>query len=155
MKSEDKKPAASEKSTEKSAEPSNKANEALLSTIGAAAKDLIFLSETDAPLTPFFWPSEADKLTPELVVQLAKLPEGTKVTAQETDEFFESAVTAEDWMNDEEKTEVKRFQELVKVLEDNLKDLTAYRAGKTNLDVFIAGKTEGGFAGVATKVVET
>jgi len=127
----------------------------LIATLEAATQGLLFPSETDAPLTPFFWPSEAKSLTPDLVLRLAGLPAGTAVSTQDFDEFFAPVVTEEDWQNDEEKAEVRRFQALAKALKDNLKDVAVFRAGETNISVFVVGKASGGFAGVATRIVET
>ena len=144
-----------EKTPEAKPESAAKSSDAILAKLEAAAKGLLYISETDAPLTPFFWPSEAKILTPELVAQLAKLPDKTKIETRTLDEFFKPFATEEDWMNDDEKAEVRKVGELAKALKDNLRDITVYRAGEIKIDVFVAGKVEGGFAGVATKVVET
>ena len=131
------------------------ASHAVVAKLEAAAQDLLFVSETDAPLTPFFWPSDAKEFTLELLAQFAKLPAKTKISTQTLAEFFEPATTEEDWMNDDEKAEARRFQELAKALEANLSDIVVYRAGETNIAVYAVGKVEGGFAGVATNAVET
>ena len=58
-------------------------------------------------------------------------------------------------MNEDEKTEVQRFQNLQTTLEETLQNITVFRAGETNITIFIIGQTEGGFAGLQTNVVET
>ncbi len=146
---------SNEKKPEAMPESATKSGDAIVAKLEAAAKGLLYISETDAPLTPFFWPSEAKTLTPELVAQLAKLPDKTKIETRTLDEFFKPVATEEDWMNDDEKAEARKFGELAQTLKDNLSDITVYRAGEIKIDVFVAGKVEGGFAGVATKVVET
>lgn len=145
------KPEAKLESTAKA----DNASQTLIAKLETVAKGLLYISETDAPLKPFFWPSEGKTLTPELVAQLAKLPDKTKITTQTLAEFFEPVAKEEDWMNADEKGEARKFQELEKALKANLSDIAVYRAGETNMDVFVVGKIEGGFAGVATKVVET
>jgi hypothetical protein len=41
-------------------------------------------------------------------------------------------------------------------LENLLKDISVYRVGTVNIDVYVIGKTaDGYFAGVSTKLVET
>ena len=127
----------------------------VLEKLEAAAKDLLFISETDAPLTAFFWPCESQKLTPNFVAAQAKMPADAKVETQTLNELFKESTTLEDWMNDDEKAEVQQFQELQKTLEDNLKNIQVFRFGETNIDVLVIGETEGGFAGLQTKVVET
>ena len=134
---------------------SQESENSVLGKLQVAAKGLLCISETDVPLEPFSWPSEGESLTPDLIKQHAKLPEDTKVSTQALDEFFEPVAIEEDWMNDGEKTEARRFQHLQTTLEEHLKDVKVFRFGETELDVFIMGKTEGGFAGVRTKVVET
>ena len=57
---------------------------------------------------------------------------------------------------DEEETAlVQRFQELVKAIKSHLKDVKVFRIGETHIDVYIVGQTEGGYAGLKTRVVET
>ena len=144
-----------EKKPETTPENVAKSGDAILAKLEVAAKGLLYISETDAPLTPFFWPSEAKTPTPELVAQLAKLPDKTKIETRTLDEFFKPVAKQEDWMNAEEKAEAHKFQELAQTLKDNLSEITVYRAGEVSIAVFVVGKVEGGFAGVATKVVET
>jgi hypothetical protein len=128
---------------------------AILEKLEAATKDLLYTSETDAPLTPFFWATADDELTTAHLLVQAQLPAASPVQAQTLHEFFEPVASAEEWMNDDEKAEAKRFQDLRKILEDNLQNISVFRIGETSMDVFVVGKTEGGFAGVKTKVVET
>lgn len=139
----------------KTQENSKPQNSDLLQKLESASKDLLYISETDAPLTPFFWPDDSKKLSAKVVFKNARLPEGTPLTEQPLDEFFESVATAEEWMNEEEKAEVQRFQDLKATLESELENISVFRAGEITIDVFIVGHTEGGFAGVQTKVVET
>jgi hypothetical protein len=127
----------------------------ILEKLEAAAKDLLYISETDAPLEPFFWPVENEELTPEFITRQAKLPDGAPVSTQALDEFFEPVAIEEEWMNDGEVAEARRFQNLQTSLEGNLKDVKVFRFGETEIDVFIIGKADGGLAGVWTKVVET
>lgn len=134
---------------------SQESENSILEKLEDAAKDLLYISETDAPLEPFFWPVGNEELTPEFIKQQAKLPYGAPASTQALNEFFEPVAIEEEWMNDEEVAEARRFQNLQTTLEENLKDVKVFRFGETDLDVFIIGKTEGGFAGLQTKVVET
>jgi hypothetical protein len=130
-------------------------SDTVLGKLKDASEGLLYISETDAPFTPFFWPGEHEKLTPEVIRQHAKLKERPDVSVQTLDEFFELVAAEEEWMNDEEKAEARRFQNLQKTLEESLKNIEVFRFGETELDVFIVGSTVGGFAGLRTKVVET
>lgn len=150
---------AKKKKTKKEPEPPQEKPQdnknSTLEKLEAAAKDLLYISETDAALEPFFWPFENEELMPEFIKQQAKLPDDAPVSTQALDEFFEPVAIEEEWMNDEEVSEARRFQNLQTSLEENLKDVKVFRFGETDLDVFVVGKTNGGLAGVRTKVVET
>jgi hypothetical protein len=58
-------------------------------------------------------------------------------------------------MDDQERGEVQRFQQLVKALKDTLKDVKVFLVGRGTADAFIVGRTESGWAGLRTKVAET
>jgi hypothetical protein len=72
------------------------------------------------------------------------------------DDFFTIATQEEDWHDQKERETVKRFQNLVSVLKQNLSQLQVYRVGSIDIDVYIVGVTSGGgLAGLSTKLVET
>jgi hypothetical protein len=62
----------------------------------------------------------------------------------------------EDWHDEDEKAEVQRFKDLVKAIKDNLSDVKVFLAGGgAEKDAYVVGRTESGWAGLKTKVVET
>ena len=72
------------------------------------------------------------------------------------DGFFAIATQEEDWHDEEERETAKRFQNLVRILKQNLSQLQVYRVGSIEIDVYIIGMTPGGdWAGLSTQVVET
>jgi len=71
------------------------------------------------------------------------------------DELFAIATQEEDWHDEEERETVQRFQNLVSVLKQNLSQLQVYRVGRIEIDAYIVGMTDGGWAGLSTKLVET
>jgi hypothetical protein len=73
------------------------------------------------------------------------------------DDFFAIIATQEDnWHDEEERETVKRFQNLVSILKQNLSQLQVFRVGSVEIDVYIVGVTGGGgLAGLSTKLVET
>jgi predicted nucleic acid-binding Zn-ribbon protein len=120
-----------------------------------ASNGLFFLSETDAPFEVISWPKQ-EQLTPAKLLQLTEHPPDAPVELRTVDEFFAIATAEEDWHDQEERETVKRFQNLVSVLKQNLSQLQVYRVGKTNIDAYIVGVTDGGeWAGLSTQVVET
>lgn len=128
----------------------------VLQVLQAAAEGLLCPSETDAPLTAFFWPdTEMSPLTPEHFRELASLSAEAPVKTVTLTSFFRPTTKEEDWHNEEEQAEVKRFQALVATLRATLQHLQVFRAGETKADVYIIGAVEGGWAGLQTVVVET
>jgi hypothetical protein len=120
-----------------------------------AVAGLTFISETDAPLEVVFWPGDATELDKKLLAELAQVPMTEKIAVVEIDDFFAEVTAEQDWHNEEEKAEVKRFQQLVELLKTRLQSARAYRVGETRITVYVVGKVAGGFAGVKTVVVES
>jgi hypothetical protein len=116
---------------------------------------LQFRSETDAPFTVVEWPGQEGKPDKARVLELAGLPANTPVKTKSLDAFFKDATREEAWHDDQEKAEVQRFKGLVRAIQDNLSDVKVFLAGGTEKDVFIVGRTESGWAGLKTKVVQT
>ena len=130
---------------------------AVVKELEAAAKGLRFQSESDYPFEAFLWESKADgEFTAPDLLALKQYAPDTPVKTVSLGRFFQAATKEEDWHNAEEQQTVKRFQELVATLKENLRDITVFKVGKTELDVYIVGKTKDDqLAGLSTKVVET
>lgn len=127
-----------------------------LSVLKEAAQGLLFPSETDAPLLPFFWPdADTSPLTSDRVRALGGVAEGAPLKSVSLAAFFRPATKAEEWHDAEEAGEVERFKGLVAVLKATLKQPQAWRAGEVKIEVYIVGAVEGGWAGLQTHVVET
>ncbi len=120
-----------------------------------ASEGLLFLSETDAPFEVIHWQTQ-EQLTPAKLLQLTGHPPNSPVELRTVDEFFAIATVEEDWHDEEERETVKRFQNLVSTLKQNLSQLQVYRVGSTNIDAYIVGVAQSGdWAGLSTKLVET
>ena len=130
---------------------------AIITALEEAANGLLFPSEADYPLEAFLWKSKADgEFTAPDLLALRQYSPDTPVKTVSLSRFFQPATTAEAWHNAEEQQTVKRFQALVATLKEHLRDIAVFKVGKTELDVYIVGKTKDGeFAGLSTKVVET
>lgn len=131
----------------------------LLGTLKQQTKGLIYTSEADFAVKPFVWDKAqvgGDTLTPDNVKTLLKLASNAPVQTMTPDEFFAPAVTLEDWYGDEEKQTAQQFQTLQNTLKTSLTDIAVYKIGDAKKTVVVVGKTtDGNFAGVTTKVVET
>lgn len=120
-----------------------------------ASDGLLWTSEADYPFEVFTW-DNADTFTPALLLERAGYPRDAPVKVLTLDEFFTPATTEKDWHNEEEKAQVKRYQNLVTTLKQNLNDIQVYKVGEVQMDVYIPGKTDTGtIAGLSTKAVET
>ena len=136
-------------------EPSPQSPSPIENTLSQAAQGLIFMSETDASLVPFFWPGEFEAPTAEIVALQANLPSDSAIEQRTVREFFEPVATEQDWQNEDERAMARRFQSLVAILEQSLREPTVFCAGEVAVDVYIVGLVSDGLAGLQTKVVET
>src|SRR5436305_1598813 len=132
-----------------------KSKAGVVDALEKASQGLLFPSETDAPFEAFEWRSEEGKPDKARVLELAGLPPGTPVKTKGLDAFFKDATQEQDWTDDAEKAEAQKFKQLVGTLKESLKDVKVFQAGKGESDVYIVGRTESGWAGLKTKVVET
>lgn len=129
----------------------------LINILKQASDGLLFMSESEYPFEVFLWDAPEQKdITPEFILQKIGLPLDTPVGVVELDSFFEVAIAEQDWHSSEDKMTVKKYQNIVKVLKENLYDIKVMRFGTINIDVYIIGKTpDSHLAGLSTKVVET
>lgn len=129
--------------------------EAALEALRQVAQGLLFPSETDAPIEPFFWPDEAPK-TPSVEVVAKRLKESpSAIKTQSLATFFKPTLAEEEWHNAQEKAEVKRFQALLDVVKQSLEAVKVFRIGKVEIEVYVVGRISDGYAGFKTQVVET
>ncbi|HEX7317107.1 MAG TPA: nuclease A inhibitor family protein [Pyrinomonadaceae bacterium] len=129
-------------------------DEKLLEELREATRGLTMMSESDYPFEVFRWggaePSE-DFLR-GLTGEAADAPVETRNAA----DFFRVAASEAEWKNAEQLADARRFQTLLRVLEEHLEDVRVYRVGSVNIPVYVAGRAASGeWLGVSTRVVET
>lgn len=131
------------------------------SQLAEAVKDLVYISETDAGFETVLWKPEADaaafsNFDAASVLRLAQKPAQTPIREQTLAEFFRFPTTEQDWHSDEDKAMVRRYQNLQKLLAENLRDPKVFKIGAVEIDVYIIGiDKDGNVAGVKTSGVET
>ena len=131
-----------------------KTDNELLSQLRSLTSNLLWMSEADYPFEVFIWDEKT--ITPEQLKAKTGHNLDIPIEVKEIDKFFKQAVKEEDWHNEEEKTEVKQYQLLLKMLKQNLNNIQVYRLGKVEVDIYIIGVTASGhLAGISTKAVET
>ena len=100
-----------------------------------ASKGLLMPSESEAPFEPFLWKDAGDRLTPDRVLELAKVAKGTSVEETSLDSLFQT-VPSEDR---------KKFQKLTTAINQQLSGVKVYKVGdEAERDVYIVGKTQDG-----------
>ena len=142
------------KNSKKNFDGSSGSDARLLEAITEACRELQFVSETDADITPFSAPH------PESRSALAYL-KALDVAQQEIEErdferLFERLTAEKDWHGPRENKRAAQFEKLRKILSDGLEDLRVIRVGKIRIDIYIAGiSASGNLLGVKTKAIET
>lgn len=131
-------------------------NSEIIDQLKSACDGLLCMSESDYPFEVFLWESLKAPLTKEKILQQTGHPQDTPVQVVTVDDFFRVATTEQDWYGEEELATLKQYQDLVKILKQNLSNLEVYRLGEREIDVYIVGQTPvGNLAGLSTKVIET
>ncbi|MEH1972603.1 MAG: nuclease A inhibitor family protein [Nostoc sp.] len=121
-----------------------------------SSADLLMMSESDYPFEVFLWTDQANTLTTQKLLQLTDHPQDSSVEEVALDYLFRNCASEQEWHDEQQKQNVKKFQTLVQTLKDNLNEIKVYRIGTIDIDVYIIGKTSSGdIAGLSTKVVET
>ena len=130
----------------------------LMTRLRTASEGLLYMSESDHPFTPVFWPAELLReggITPEAIRSLAGIEPARPTAIQDFEAFFKPLVTEEDWYEDADRDLVRRYQRLKDTLLDQLADLRVYRFGRGDVLVFVVGQTaDGGIGGLRTRAVE-
>ena len=125
----------------------------LIEELKTATKDLLWLSESEYPFKVVYWRNTDFSI--DALLQRYNYPPEIKVVVKDWQSFFASAIKQEDWYNEIETAETKRYQNLVKLMRQNLKNIRVYLLGEVEIDVYILGETESAIAGLVTKVIAT
>ncbi|ACC85053.1 nuclease A inhibitor family protein [Nostoc punctiforme] len=122
-----------------------------------ASDGLLMMSESEYPFEVFLWTNQAQEpITAQKLLQLTGHPQDSPIEEVELEYFFRNCAFEQEWHNELQKSDVKKFKTLVESLKDNLKSIKVYRIGTRNIDVYIIGETlDEDLAGISTKVIET
>ena len=132
-----------------------KTDERLIEELEEATRGLSFMSESDYPFEVFRWEGVAS-LTPEFLRGLTGHDPAAPVETLSAAEFFRVAAAEPSWKGGAELAAARRFQALLRLLEENLSDLRVFRVGTINMPVYVVGRgPSGGLIGLSTRVVET
>jgi len=123
-----------------------------------ASSGLVYSSESDRPFE-FFSLRYSGKSGSPGVTEFARLieaPQGEVVEIRSLEKFFARHTTTSDPYDGEAQKIRPRYEDLVRVLSRNLRDVKVYRVGKIEVICYIAGlDADGNLAGLKTVAVET
>lgn len=127
----------------------------LFGELQALTTGLLFRSEVEYPIAPIFFEGVSE-LSSEKLLELRAKPTDAFVEIITIDQLFSWAVQVQDWQEEDEKAEARRFQALVACLKTHFSDIAVYRVGRVELEVFVVGKTKSGLlGGVYTRQFKT
>lgn len=120
-----------------------------------ACAGLIYISETDAEVEPFFG-AESGEVTPQKIFPFIDFAKRNEVEEIDCEQFFDKLTGNRDWFGADEKKRAKQFASLHSLLKENVTGLKVFRFGKIRIDIFVVGiDKEKRLAGVRTRAVET
>ncbi len=127
----------------------------LKSSLETAAAGMLFMSESDYPLTYVGWTGEGAPTTAKLST-LLNIPAGTLVEQRSWSDMMDRLGEAYD-PNDPYVVEyAAKFRALRAVMEANLTNLTVIRVGTISIDVYFVGTSPcGDLVGLKTTSIET
>jgi hypothetical protein len=132
-----------------------KNDEEMQSELRELTRGMLFMSESDYPLEVVRWEG-VEELTPEHLRRTAGVDPDSPVEERAVADFFRVAAGEQEWKGAAELASARKYQSLVRLLEDNLRDVRVYRVGAVNIGVYVVGRSvEGNWLGVSTRVVET
>lgn len=134
------------------------ASEDIVKSLEKASEGLLFMSESDYPFTGQLFKGQGSSgITEQKMIDLTDAPEDTKIETVDLDCFFENVANEQEWHSPEQKEEVAKYQNLIKLLKENLNDVKVYRIGEVEIKAFIIGTTKDGkdIAGLSTIQIET
>lgn len=135
----------------KNLQPSKKIPKAA-EKIAELCGSLVYISETDEPVEPFFQEGEF----PDTLLADERRMSESGIKAAGPDEFFDKLTRERDWHNADDKKRVAGFRRLESYMKKNLRDLAFYRIGRIRIDMYVVGLDEdGNTVGIKTRAVET
>lgn len=119
-----------------------------------ASEGLLYTSESDYPFTYFFFSNTSKLPTPKQFLQLINQT-GQPIEQVKFDDLFNRLTKIESDMDEQQIKAAKRYRVLEKVFKATFSDLTIYRVGTIQVQVYITGVNACGLSGLQTISIET
>ena len=127
----------------------------LFDRIAAVCEGLIYVSETDAPVTAFAAKDTAE-ITREAILHESGRDANEPIEMIGFDDLFARLTAIKDWFGERETKRASAYVELKELLEASLTELKVIRIGAIRVSIFVVGKDNNGCVmGVTTTAVET
>ncbi|MDB5251606.1 MAG: hypothetical protein JWP27_775 [Flaviaesturariibacter sp.] len=124
-----------------------------MTELDTAAQGLLFISESDHPLTAFELNASGDPV-PQLQALAGDL--AAPVETQALDYFFRNHTRMEPGAPSDQQETAQKFRDLQGLLERTLTGIVVYRVGTVQVHAFIVGRLpDGRYAGLRTLLIET
>jgi hypothetical protein len=125
-----------------------KSDEQICEELKDATLGLLFMSESDYPFEVVRWEGLGES-SPEHLHKVAGEDGTAPVEERAIADFFRVAAGEQEWKGEAELALAKRYQSLVRLLEDNLNGVKLYRVGRINIGGYVVGRSdEGNWLGV-------
>ena len=121
------------------------------------SSDLMYPSESDEKIEYFEMELSTDE---RLSLVNFRMYNGIRpeieIEEMDFEKFFAPLIKIEDWFGDDEKKWANDSLKLKQLITDKLKDIKIYKVGKTEVEVYLFGKSEDcKWEGLKTKLIET
>ncbi|BAZ46639.1 sugar-non-specific nuclease inhibitor NuiA homolog [Chondrocystis sp. NIES-4102] len=127
----------------------------LVVALEKATKGLLWYSESEYFFQVICW-SNVENFNSSVLLQYIDYPGEVNIVTKDFYSFFALVTQEQEWHSEIEKAETKRYQYLVNLLSNNLKDLQVYLVGSVVIDAYILGNLDSKtIIGLHTKIIET
>jgi L-fucose isomerase-like protein len=111
---------------------------------------LLFMSESEYPWEIMYLGYKQEDIKKNLGADARKVDE------IELMRLLKNAVKEENWHGEDELATARKYQQLAKLLEEELHAITVFRYGEVEIDVFVVGQLPNGeWVALKTKAIET
>jgi len=130
-------------------------NQDLKTRLETVCRDLVFVSEIDSEVTPFFG-KQATSLNAEDLLAAATINNGRPVFVIRFEDLFDKLTQEREWHTERQSKNARGFRALKLLLTTELSELIAFKVGEINVEYVLIGRDkEGCVSGVKMHAIET
>ena len=119
-----------------------------------ASEGLLYTSESDYPFSYFSFSNTSKLPTPQQFLQLINQT-GQPIEQVKFDDLFNRLTKIQPGMDEQQIKAAKRYRVIEKVFKATFTDLTVYRVGTIQIQIYITGVNACGISGLQTISIET